>query len=126
MGRPPLPKRERKNNLLGVRFSADERKRLMSAADASDATISTWARDALIAIADTTAGKMSLRDFLCEHYDAALRMANALVERGIGLASDSDEARRIRIAHDESLTRLNRLADAIKRMDERANSSTRR
>ncbi len=119
MGRPPLPKRERKDSLLGVRLTTAERKRLTSAAEASDVTVSTWARDALVAIADATAGEMSLRDFLWEHYDAALRRANELADRATNLPPDSDDARRIRAAHDAALLRLNRLAEAIKRMDKR-------
>lgn len=51
LGRPKLPKRQRKGNLLGVRFTDAERKELDAAADAVGATLSTWARDVLLAAA---------------------------------------------------------------------------
>lgn len=49
IGRPKLPKGERKGKLLGVRFTDAERKELDGAADAVRATLSTWARDVLLA-----------------------------------------------------------------------------
>jgi predicted HicB family RNase H-like nuclease len=48
IGRPKLPKRERRGKLLGVRFTDAERRELDAAANAAGKTLSQWARDTLL------------------------------------------------------------------------------
>ena len=51
LGRPKLPKRERKGKLLCVRFTDAERRELDAAAKALGASLSEWARLALLVAA---------------------------------------------------------------------------
>lgn len=51
MGRPRVPKKLAKGSLLSVRFTAEERKELERAADREGASVSAWARKALLAAA---------------------------------------------------------------------------
>jgi hypothetical protein len=47
MGRPKLPKGKAKGRIVPVRFSADEVKRIESAASAKDMKVSEWIRGTL-------------------------------------------------------------------------------
>jgi hypothetical protein len=49
IGRPKLPKGEAKGRIVPVRFSADEVKRITSAANANDQKVSEWIRSTLSA-----------------------------------------------------------------------------
>jgi hypothetical protein len=47
IGRPKLPKGEAKGRIVPVRFSSDEVKRIMAAANASNQKVSEWIRSTL-------------------------------------------------------------------------------
>lgn len=48
MGRPKLPKGQRKQETFSLRFTTAERKALDAAAKAAKKTVSEWARDSLL------------------------------------------------------------------------------
>ncbi len=49
IGRPPIPKKLHKDSLLSIRFSVEERRLLER--EAKGEKLSTWARQALLALA---------------------------------------------------------------------------
>jgi uncharacterized protein (DUF1778 family) len=51
IGRPPMKARERKRQLLSVRFSDEEKRSLDRAAKLAGESVSDWARRALLASA---------------------------------------------------------------------------
>jgi mobilization protein NikA len=53
IGRPPIPKKERKATLLSIRLKPDERRTVERAAKRAGAGLSEWAREALLTAASS-------------------------------------------------------------------------
>jgi uncharacterized protein (DUF1778 family) len=57
MGRPPKPEDERKANVLRIRLTKEDRQALDRAASSQGQETSTWARDALLKLANRLSKK---------------------------------------------------------------------